>query len=276
MIGMQYTDTSGDRMAEGRAVADPSVVIQQKMDGVRVLIDLSTGETTTHRGTPVKFAAARQHLGAVIRELTSAGMIRPRSTTVLDGELIVGTGVYHVFDVVDRHRLDEPLYRRLTDLMKVPVSEHVQIVQTFSGAYKGPAVAAMWEAGVEGYVVKSLQGAYEPGKRVKHVTKMKFIKTADVIVTGRTAAPNACTFAVYGEDGLLVEVGACSMIGKPDVVPGDVIEVAYLFWTGMSLYQPRMMCRRDDKAANAADCSIQQMPEYSRAVVPVDALRLDL
>jgi hypothetical protein len=63
----------------------------------------------------------------------------------------------------------------------------------------------------------------------------------------------------------LIPVGACSLIGKPQVSVGDVIEVAYLNWTGSALYQPRMTRVRTDKLPE--DCTMAQFRPYSRRVV---------
>lgn len=125
----------------------------------------------------------------------------------------------------------------------------------------------------EGVMVKDLDAAYHPGKRVKHSVKVKFVKTADVVVTassrGRNAAgreTGAFTIAITDETGALVEVGSTSAIGKAHVEVGDVIEVAYLYMgAGGRLVQPRMMQRRDDKTA--ADCTAAQFPVYSKEVL---------
>lgn len=67
------------------------------------------------------------------------------------------------------------------------------------------------------------------------------------------------------EDGELVPVGSCSAIGRPHVEVGDVIEVAYLYWTGACAYQPRMVRVRADK--EAARCTTGQFLPYSRETI---------
>ena len=156
----------------------------------------------------------------------------------------------------------------------------------------------MWEAanraGIEGVMLKRYNAPYQPGERVNHGLKVKLVKSADVIVTGvnrgRTAEGRETgniTFGVYVEchdtvyhnpgatescpachnsyQGVLTPIGRCSVIGKPHVEPGDVIEVAYLYWTGETTYQPRMVRVREDK--NPEDCVMSQFPTYSRELV---------
>src|SRR5699024_2813880 len=139
---------------------------------------------------------------------------------------------------------------------------NIKIVATWWGDSKIKALSLLRNAGVEGMMLKQIDSVYEVGTRVKSCHKFKFVKSADVIVTETKTSPMSASFAVYGHDGKLVPVGACSMIGKPHVERGDVIEVNYLFWTGTNLYQPRMMRKRTDKAAR--DCHLDQLPEYSR------------
>lgn len=93
-------------------------------------------------------------------------------------------------------------------------------------------------------------------------------KTADVVVLERNRGAENAILGAYDREGNLVEVGACSMIGKPDARPGDVAEVRYLYATPptMRLYGPPNFVRvRDDK--RAAECSIDQLVPVSRRAV---------
>ena len=143
-------------------------------------------------------------------------------------------------------------------------------------------------------MVKDLQAPYEEGKRVKHSVKVKFVKTADVIVTKVTRDRNEagrevgsfyfgayreCHDTTYHNPGAtescptcmgtgweFKDLGSCSAIGKPETKVGDVIEVAYLYRPDNgALVQPRMMRVRDDK--DPIDCTFDQFPTYSKAVL---------
>ena len=129
-------------------------------------------------------------------------------------------------------------------------------------------------------MLKSLDAGYSPGERVDHSVKLKFVKSADVVVltvNRPDAKHGSATFGVVSGPWSKWEhdefiggvgyrtVGGCSLIGKPEVVPGDVIEVNYLYWTGEALYQPRMMQVRIDK--DPAECLVAQFPIYTREVL---------
>jgi ATP-dependent DNA ligase len=126
-------------------------------------------------------------------------------------------------------------------------------------------VKRVTEIGGEGFMVKHLDSTYSPGRRVSHSVKVKFVHTADVIVTSwkRTATTGSARLAVY-DGGELVDVGGCSLIGKPEVTDGCVVEVAYSAFRG-AMNQPRMMRLRPDKPAS--ECTLAQFPAYSKEVV---------
>lgn len=99
-------------------------------------------------------------------------------------------------------------------------------------------------------------------KRTLEVLKVKITHTVDVVVMERnTGAPGSmnATLGLY-RDGELVQVGGCSMIGKPDLQPGDVGEVEFLYVpdpANPSLYQPRLVRARPDKEPTA--CTWEQL-----------------
>lgn len=266
MQAMEYTDVSGMDISE--LLVDNRWVAQQKYDGTRVLLHLGTGDALTRKGTPLKFAAANQHLDSIRADLKRVGLLGNQNV-YLDGEMIVESGTYYLFDVFDPTDPTMTYQDRLAWLHSINLDgTNIKIVATWWGDSKIKALSLLRNAGVEGMMLKQIDSVYEVGARVKSCHKFKFVKSADVIVTETKTSPMSASFAVYGHDGKLVPVGACSMIGKPHVERGDVIEVNYLFWTGTNLYQPRMMRKRTDKAAR--DCHLDQLPTYSREeVVPV-------
>lgn len=263
MQAMEYADVSGTDISE--LLVHDGWVAQQKYDGTRVLIDLQTGDALTRKGTPLKFAAANQHLDSIRADLRRVGLLGNQNV-YLDGEMIVESGTYYLFDVFDPTDLTMTYQDRLAWLHSINLAgTNIKIVATWWGDSKIRALSLLRNAGVEGMMLKRLDSVYEMSTRVKSCLKFKFVKSADVIVTETRKSPLSAKFAVYGDDGELVPVGGCSMIGKEHVEPGDVIEVNYLFWTGTNLYQPRMMRRRRGKAAR--DCNLDQLPEYSREEV---------
>jgi hypothetical protein len=82
--------------------ADPNVIIEQKLDGVRVMAELSPGKAvfTGAGGEPIRFAAAAQWFDR-LADLLGAGPVSHTDSfaLVLDGELMIEDGTYHVFDI---------------------------------------------------------------------------------------------------------------------------------------------------------------------------------
>lgn len=276
---------------------DDRWVAEQKFDGTRALAVITPGsvEYRSGRGGPLAHSAATQHLegnggisDTLLRLLEDEfGEWLDDSEIVLDGEIMIDSGEYRVFDVpylrfqgqvlltpvdpfeVRRAVLDDAELR--AELAGTPVSV---VRQARGHDAKESLLVDVATVGGEGVMLKYLDGMYKPGARVNTVLKVKFVKTADVIVT-HVFRPDprhgSISFAVreFDADGSsrLVDLGACSAIGKPAVKPGDVIEVAYLYRSpsGGGLVQPRMVRVRDDKEQE--DCTFQQFPAYSRAAV---------
>ena len=296
MKGMNFVEIDAEKGAATieRMMDDPNYVVEQKMDGTRVLIEINPeGETffSTRNGSPLKHTAATQHLPALLTALAPiVDFCRlSRSHVIIDGELMIGTGIYHAFDLPrwdipdDTRENSAPLVhqpyrarRRALEGLFQPLSidDRVQIVRSASGPEEKRALLeATRERGAEGVMIKHLAMPYESGKRVKHTVKVKHVKEADVVVIraerGTTDAGNpsgSATFGVFNDEGHLVRLGSCSLIGKPDVKPGDVITVAYLYrQDDGGLVQPRLRTVRHDK--DMTECGFDQFPRYSREVV---------
>lgn len=280
---------------------DESYVVEQKMDGVRVLAHLGPGWDgpvfSQRDGKPVKFAAAAQHLRRVHAHLPELPF-----RAVVDGELIIATGEYRVFDFFLPHDPHLNYGARRTQLARrIPENEVVSLVPIAIGQEaKRDLLRRVTEGGGEGVMFKNLMSGYQPGVRVPPFVacKYKLVKDADVFVTsmfrGRNEAGRevgSCGFAVRVDreyvashsgkyiatgDALTGEIdwnypvwlpmGACSLIGKPQVKVGDVITVSYLYRAeNGALIQPRLVRVRTDKRPE--DCTLEQFPAYTREVL---------
>jgi len=276
--GMNFRDITSSDERVARLMNDPAWVLQQKLDGARVLAHLGTGDGPIFRQRndgPMKFAAVAQHLRAIHADIERIGFQTP---VILDGEVIPSTGVFHVWDMILPDAMDLPYANRLLHLRRTLGShklDRVQEVTTMMGSGpKNDLYQRLLSAGAEGAMLKHLDNLYRPGDRVDDAVKVKFVKTAEVIVlevNRPDARHGSARLGAYrtGANAEMVEVGACSLIGKPHVEPGDVIEIQYLYNSGTDLkptmYQPRMTKVRPDKAAE--DCTIAQFRPYSREVL---------
>lgn len=282
VLSMQFSEF--DLCEVDNLIEDSDWVFEQKFDGTRGLCVVSKEGVWWPSADGIgslSHTAATQHFAMLNPVLSKLMEHMEFGEIVLDGEIMIETGEYYVWDIVyfmdggavlispnnsdfeTRRRILESLYERL------PADGPVKLVREAIGPNEK---RALWEAvkvgGGEGVMAKRLDGTYDVGKRVKHAVKLKFVKTADVVVLEvNRPDPKHGNFVlgVHDSDGKMTHIGTCSAIGKdPDTKVGDVIEVAYLYWTGESMYQPRMIKIRNDKASE--QCRSNQFPEYNRLV----------
>lgn len=276
MKAMIYTEVEQGSADAERLLNDPQVVMQQKLDGARLLAHLGPwGDGPifrTRTGAPMKFAAAAQHLRGVHALLPDFP-----EPVVVDGEIVPETGVFWAFDLVRQGQEALPYEDRLWDLRDTLARFTGSKFQLVPSAFTLKEKAVLFDraegAGVEGVMLKSLTSPYRAGERVRDSAKLKFVKTAEVIVlevNRPDARHGSATLGAYlPGTTTLVNVGACSLIGKPQVAPGDVIEARYLYNSGTTqsptMYQPRMTQVRYDK--EPLDCTTDQFGSYTRKVL---------
>lgn len=259
-----------------RLLMDDAFVVEQKLDGARVLVHVKDGKATFYgrNGQPLKHAASAAHFANL-----RPAFERLSGEHVLDGEIIAETGELWLFDVPQSTaghgvKTSDPFHRRRKHLETLGAvlnghNSKIRVTpQEKDAVKKAQLLVAVEKAGGEGVMIKDISAPYEGGVRVKHSVKAKFVKTADVVVLERDVkGKKNAVLAVWdpGTRDMLV-VGNCSMIGKADAKPGEVAEVAYLNWTGTKLYQPRFLGVRSDK--EPTDCRMDQFPAYSKEVLP--------
>jgi ATP-dependent DNA ligase len=259
--------------------ADALIAVEQKCDGVRLLTEITPDGVRFFgaAGDPIRFPAATQWFLPLAASLALPD--GSDAAVTLDGELMIEDGTYVVFDLpylrIGGEVLSRPgetlLGTRRLLLEEITDSDDWKpgvrlVAHAVTPDEKIRLVAAVGEEiGGEGFVLKRRDSVYQPGVRVAHSLKCKFVWTAEVIVTSfeRTATTGSARLAVFDAAGELVPVGGCSLIGKPAVEAGCVIEVAYAHFRG-AMIQPRMVRRRDDKQPEA--CTTAQFMAYSKAL----------
>jgi len=264
----------------GLAARD-DVALEQKLDGVRCMAEVSNRgvQFCGGGGEPIRFAAASQWLERLKSELlTGENDYASDFAIVFDGELMIEDGQFVIFDMPwcrlgNNHvvGLDTPFGMRRVRLdgMKgwLNALPHVQVIeQALLPAEKIALVERVQEIGGEGFVLKYLDAAYLAGRRTSRVLKIKFVHTAEcfVISYNRTATTGSARLGVYDAAGEVHDVGGCSLIGKPQVAVGDVVEVAFSGFRS-AMVQPRMTRTRPDKAP--WQCALSQFPAYSKEIV---------
>lgn len=242
-------------------------VAELKLDGVRCLARVVDGDVTlmNRKGAPLRAASTNAHRAAIEMELALAF---EAGEWVLDGE-IMDDGRYWLFDILrsDGGRITDerdPLHRRRFVLEATAAiagwddDSLIRVVtQATTEEDKRMLLDSTQRVGGEGIMLKYVDAPYIP-KRVRTGLKVKLTKTVDAFILARdTDGHTNATLAVCDGDRV-VEIGACSMIGKADAQVGDVVEVQYLYvGAGGRLYQPRMMRVRDDKTPT--ECLLSQL-----------------
>lgn len=252
-----------------KAIVSEDFAIEPKLDGVRALTTIDDGKVTflNRHGKPLSAAstnAARPVLAAQLERDFGGG-----GYWVLDGE-IMPDGSYWIFDLVEAPGVcnaDHPFYSRrealehMAELLNWEDNKLIHVVShAVSEAGKAALVAMIMADGGEGVMIKKLNERYSE-RRVRHSLKWKITSTADVIVTNRNSDGKCnASLAVVDSVGKLIDVGDVSMIGRPDVPVGTVLEVKFLYVTeGTRLYQPRVVGVRDDKSP--AECGLDQLTD---------------
>jgi ATP-dependent DNA ligase len=260
MKAMSYE--SIDPSVADRYLEDDGWVAEQKLDGVRVMIH-SFKDSPAKFGDPaITFAAAAQWFE---RLAPCFGGV----PAVIDGELIIETGEFWAYDLPYLPVMDvtpetpfevrRNVLEQIVDLVAQPFVKLVPQARTT--AEKRDLFERVQASGAEGVVFKRTTAKYHIGVRTRDVLKAKFTKTMDVVITGRDKGGKNAELSLM-RDGELVVIGACSMIGKPDLQVGECAEVMFLYIADPNdprLYQPRLLRARPDKTP--AGCEWRQVAD---------------
>lgn len=258
-------------------LTDDNWFAQQKLDGHRILITVTDGKVRALNREGV------QRSNPVPRKILEQFQCFP-GEWCFDGELMT-TGELWLFDLptaAGRVTPDNPFSFRYAVLERFMAGGHwptdpcVRLLPVSRGtAAKRALFAELRDRGAEGLMFRHVEGRYRAGKRSDMTLKAKFTKTADVVVHEvRPEGRNNCTFRLF-DNGVLVPAGSCSLEARPDVKPGDVIEVRYLYASDEGLlYQPTMLRIRKDKSPG--ECTVDQLQYTDRTIMPTaDHMRED-
>lgn len=268
-------------------MADDTLALEQKYDGTRSLcvvtrdVDGIDFQFLARNGAPLKHTAATQWIEDIERAMRDAFPVH--GEYVLDGEIMIDSGAYILFDLpyVEQEGTvkvapEMPYRERRLRLAHLAEGFYAPVQvghMALTADEKSLLFKSVMDQFGEGVMAKSLISPYVEGKRVKHSLKVKFVKTADVVVMDVRRSRNeegreigSIKFGVYDDEGVLRPLGKCSPIGKPHCEPGDVIEVRYLYrQAGGALVQPTMLQVREDRTPES--CGYDQFADYSKAIV---------
>jgi len=242
-------------------LTNPNWVMQGKLDGDRVLIEVVDGAVAVfNRQGTAKVTNVDAAMLAPFRNLTAGRW-------VFDGE-VVGRTLW-LFDMPTAARFtteNTPFtdrYATLTATLTALGADPalIGLVPTAAGEdAKRAMLTAAQEGRKEGVMFRRAFSGYQAGRSASLV-KYKFIKEVDAYVTkiGIGGKRNA-ELAVHDDGGNEVIIGQVTTIGRGDVNVGDVLEVQYLYIVNPAaprLFQPRILRPRPDKAPT--ECHLAQL-----------------
>lgn len=256
-------------------LTDDHWVAQQKLDGDRILIFIGDGRVQVlNREGELRRNRVPREVLEQFQPFTSLP-----GTWCFDGELMP-SGEFWIFDLpaaADKVTTDEPFLRRYRvlehfmaggDWPTAPCVRLLPLAQ--STAAKRALFTELRDRGAEGLMLRHIDSRYRSGKRSDLMLKAKFTFTVDVVVHKvRPGGRNNCSYRLF-DNGTWVPAGSCSLEARPEVKPGDVIEVRALYASADGLlYQPVMLRVRHDKSPT--ECTVAQLQYTDRTVInPVE------
>ncbi|MBA3540792.1 MAG: WGR domain-containing protein [Deltaproteobacteria bacterium] len=250
-----------------RFIADDTMVAQQKLDGIRVVVTIGETLVPTNRDGQVTKLASDAALSG-LRYLPLG--------TVVDGE-VMGEE-YWMFDLLMlagtdvRGRGYVERWEMLENELEPALTDEARILPVAIGkAAKQKLYDRLRAASAEGMVFKDRHAGYKAGRNATQ-RKLKFIKACDVVILEN--AGNAYQMAVYDGKKLFevgrVFAGTTNASRKAlDACLGNgeqpVCEVKYLYATADDqLFQPVFVRMRDDKPAK--QCVRAQLKKTDKSV----------
>lgn len=258
-------------------IKDDSWVMEQKLDGHRILL-ISPGMDMPPTAITRNGSVYTRKLPKAVQDFRF-----PEGDWAIDGELVGNT--FWVFDLPDtplqRLQPDTPVSlagrRAMLEALLGNIEHPFKLVpQAKTPDEKIKLAGKALEECFEGLLLKKVLSPYRSGGRTEEWLKLKFVATADCVVTGvRTDGKDSVDLGMYTADpnlhpdGRLVEVGRASLIGKEKngaVSPGDVLEVRYLYCgAGGRLFQPTILHKRTDKIP--VECTTDQLKHVNKEVL---------
>jgi bifunctional non-homologous end joining protein LigD len=231
----------------------PDWFMQEKMDGVRQIVECRAGTVT---------AGNRNGLTVAVSAAIAEAVLALHHDCILDGE---ATGdVYWPFDLLSFDGRDiterSATYRLhlLTATLKAEPSKALGKVRTaFTEDEKRGLLQTIKTERGEGIVLKNANARYAPGRPASggDALKHKFTASATCCVVSHNRGKRSVFVAVHNDTAdasaphSLIEIGNVSIPPNRDIPPpGSLVEVEYLHaFLGGALFQPVYKGFRADK-----------------------------
>jgi bifunctional non-homologous end joining protein LigD len=240
-----------------RLLNDPEWVMQEKMDGKRIILHRQWGLSGAY--IVAENRSGKNVTGSLPIHFLNYLINQCSGTWSADGELV--GDVFWCFDFLGcgGALCEEPFWFRHAAIHEDfrRIDAPLQVVPVLEDAEKKGAFTRILKSGGEGVVFKRRDSVYRGG-RSKDWLKCKFVTSASVVVIDRSAIRRSVEVAIW-ENGHSLSVGRVTIPGTTRVPnPGEIIEVQYLYATAKGkLFQPIYLMQRDD--LSFADCGATQL-----------------
>ncbi len=232
---------------------NPDWFMQEKMDGVRQIVECRAGAVT---------AGNRNGLTVAVSAAIAEGVLSLGHECVLDGEAI--GDVYWPFDLLGfdgndiTHRSAAYRLQLLIAMVKARPSKTIGRVRTaFSEREKHALLNTIRAERGEGVVLKNAHAGYSPGRPASggDALKHKFKASATCAVLSHNPGKRSVLLGVLDDSAEsssplhFVEIGNVTIPANHPIPPtGSVAEVEYLYaFPGGALFQPVYKGSRTDK-----------------------------
>lgn len=239
-------------------IEDDDWIMQEKMDGVRLLIQ-KNGERFVGYSRTGREVAVPQGIVEALR------LTIMNDTFLIDGELV--GDVYHAFDLLEtsiswRENFYTSRRKQLVSVLSGQTYPNIVCVKYYIGEKeKSQEFHSIKESGGEGVVFKKSSATYKVGRPASggDYLKYKFYKTCSAIVT-TINDKRSVGLSCYECVGSLVSVGNCTIppnYSVPEI--GSVVEVRYLYarLPSHALFQPTYLGVRLD--IGRGECGLSQL-----------------
>ena len=269
-----------DRNAAMALIEDDEWVMQEKQDGKRIVVAISSSDARISNKS-ARACIMPETIVTAIRSLQSVDYIGPVLYLEMDGEWVGDK--YHVFDIfavdgTDFRQLPystrAALYARLIGRNKTVNGGNafnaLEAVETFHGTVaKRAAFEHIEGRNGEGVVFKRVDMTYSPGRPNSGgpALKFKFRESSTAICLGESSdGKRSVRLGMLSSDGAMVNVGKVTVPpNQPVPLPNDLVEVLYLYkYENGALFQPVLLGIRDDQ--NREDCTLAQVKRLKMKV----------
>lgn len=250
---------------------DPKKILQEKKDGKRILIDLSSaGQVASNkRGMVCDIPAiVADQMGKIVRSQFMS--TAPITDVLLDGEMV--GEVFFVFDILRlngeslKHKGFLTRYSAYATLLGEQDSSIITNIIPLplygTASSKLQQFEKIKVENGEGVVFKESDAPYTEGRPNSGGTalKYKFTESSTCICLGGTqSGKRSVRVGLLDAAGAMVNVGNVTIPPNQSFPePNDLLEIRYLYkFDGGSLFQPVLLGTRDDQIRE--ECTVSQV-----------------